>query len=324
MIKLQQAASTQILSLSAFFDEAFALRPMDRFSTVQVMREKMKKITQNNPAISSVDEGLAAIREVLDSTVNRRLMVRISQLREMLTMVRQVFDQLQQSIGSNLSISHTNFEVGGEIGRSSTSWSRLGSNDRLISVTYEVVPAGDELLLRMSGETLFRTDIAEPRYGSDFEDVIKPWLVTRLLAVLSDPNSLPHEADKFRETRPFGSLEEAALEARQTNRSILAFVYDPVEPERGQLGWALGYFLKNKRTRDMMNGTFVTALVPLSAIAAVSDILEGQSMEECRWVVLDQQLSSLEQQVIYANPQEAERIIEEIAKRYRVEMGSSE
>jgi eukaryotic-like serine/threonine-protein kinase len=56
--------------------------------------------------------------------------------------------------------------------------------------------------------------------------------------------------------------------------------------------------------------------VPLAAIAAVSEILKQQSMEESRWVVLDQRLSPLEQQVIYANPQEAERIVGELAERY--------
>jgi eukaryotic-like serine/threonine-protein kinase len=39
-------------------------------------------------------------------------------------------------------------------------------------------------------------------------------------------------------------------------------------------------------------------------------------MEQARWVVMDQQMQPLEQAVIYANPQEAERIIEDLAKRY--------
>lgn len=65
-----------------------------------------------------------------------------------------------------------------------------------------------------------------------------------------------------------------------------------------------------------MNGAFVTALVALAAIAAVSEILEQQSIGESRWVVLDQRLNPLEQQVIYANLQVAERIVGELAERY--------
>jgi hypothetical protein len=72
-----------------------------------------------------------------------------------------------------------------------------------------------------------------------------------------------------------------------------------------------------------MNGAFVTALVPLAAIAAVSEILKQQSMEESRWVVLDQRLRPLEQQVIYANPQVAERIVRELAERYAAGSGPS-
>lgn len=68
-----------------------------------------------------------------------------------------------------------------------------------------------------------------------------------------------------------------------------------------------------------MNGAFVTALVPL---AAISDILNQQSMEQTRWVVLNQQLLPLEQAVIYANPQEAERIVGHLAQRYATAPGT--
>ena len=119
------------------------------------------------------------------------------------------------------------------------------------------------------------------------------------------------------------SLGAAATESGRRNRPILAFVYDPTQPDRGKLAWALSYFLQNRRTRDIMNGAFVTALVPLSAISAISEILKNQSMEESRWVVLDQQLRPLEQQVIYANAQEAERIIGELAGRHAASLGPS-
>jgi eukaryotic-like serine/threonine-protein kinase len=51
------------------------------------------------------------------------------------------------------------------------------------------------------------------------------------------------------------------------------------------------------------------------------DILSQQSMEESCWVVLDPRLRPLEQKVIYANPQEAERIVSELAKRHAAGSG---
>ena len=44
-------------------------------------------------------------------------------------------------------------------------------------------------------------------------------------------------------------------------------------------------------------------------------------MEKSRWVVLDQRLRPLEQKVIYANPQEAERIVNGLAERYAAGSG---
>ncbi len=323
MAELQHAAAPRLTRLLALFDDAFATRMVNRFATVQAMCERMDRMMQDQPPGSSADEDLAALREVLDTSANRRLTATIAKLSDALSKVQQVFDQVQQSIGGNLSISQTGWVVTGESGQNTLFWSRQGSTDRILSVTYEFLPAGEELLLRMSGETVYRTDLAEPDYGDDFQNAVQTWLAARLRAVLSDPNALPPEADIFREIRPFGSLEEAAIEAGRRNRSILAFVYDSTQPERGKLRWALDYFLQNRRTRDIMNGAFVTALVPLAAIAAVSDILKQQSMEESRWVVLDQRLHPLEQQVIYANPQVAERIVGELAERYAAGSGPS-
>ncbi|TXL70490.1 protein kinase [Vineibacter terrae] len=323
MAKLQYAASPRLARLLALFDEAFAIRVVNRFATVQAMRERMDRMMRDQPPGSSADEDLAALREVLDTSANRRLTATIAKLCDALRKVQQVFNQVQQSIGGNLSISQTGWVVTGESGQNTLSWSRQGSTDRILSITYEFVPAGEELLLRMSGETVYRTDLAEPDYGGDFQNAVQTRLAARLRAVLNDPNALPPEADIFREIRPFGSLEAAAVEAVRRSRSILAFVYDPTQPERGKLRWALDYFLQNRRTRDIMNGAFVTALVPLAAIAAVSEILKQQSMEESRWVVLDQRLRPLEQQVIYANPQMAERIVGELAERYAAGSGPS-
>lgn len=316
MAMLQRVASSRLGRLRALFDEAFATRLVNRFANVQAMRERMDRMMQTQPPNPSADEDLAALREVLNTSADRRLTATVTKLSDALRKVQQVFNLLQQAIGGNLSIGQTGWVVTGESGQNTLFLSRQGSTDRLLSVTYEFLPAGEELILRMSGETVYRTDLAEPDYGDDFQNAIRTWLAARLRAALGDANALPPEADIFREIRPFGSLEEAAVEAGRRDRLILAFIYDPTQPERGKLRWALDYFLQNRRTRDTMNGAFVTALVPLAGISAVSEILKQQSMEESRWVVLDQRLRPLEQRVICANAQEAERVVGELAQRF--------
>jgi eukaryotic-like serine/threonine-protein kinase len=321
--KLQFAAAHRLQRLLVLFDEAFATRMVSRFSTVQAMRQRMDRMMQDEPLGSSPDDDLAALREALDTTVNRRLNATITKIGIALKKVHDVFNQVNQSIGDHLSVSQTAWNVSGEKGQNTLFWSRQGATDRFLSVTYEVVPVGEELLLCMAGDTIYRTDLAKPDYGDGFQAAVRTWLAARLRAALSDPNALPPEADIFLESRPFGSLEAAAVEAGRRNRPILAFVYDPTQPERGKLRWALSNFLQNRLTRDILNEAFVTALVPLMAIAAISEILKQQSMEESRWVVLDKQLHALEQQVIYANAQEGEIIVGKLAKHYAASAGSS-
>ncbi len=324
LAKLQQSAAGRLARLLTLFDDAFTPRTANRFSSVKEMHERMEKMMQDqSPIGASADEDLAALREVLVTSANHRLSETITKFSTALHNVRHVFDQVQRSLGASLSISQTGWNVSGERGQNTLYWSFLGSTDRILSVTYEVVPAGEELLLRLSGETVYRTELAEPVYEDRFRNAIQTWLAAKLRTAITDPTALASEADLFRDTKPFGSLETAAEEAAQRNRAILAFVYDPTKPERGKLRWALNYFLENRRTHDVMNGAFVTALVPLSAFAAISDILDQQSMERPRWVVLDQRLCPLEQHVIQANPQEGERIMGELANRYGAGSGPS-
>ncbi|MNN78065.1 hypothetical protein D3C81_1945800 [compost metagenome] len=65
-----------------------------------------------------------------------------------------------------------------------------------------------------------------------------------------------------------------------------------------------------------MNHTFVTALVPLAQLIAISPILNGESMEAARWVVLDQDLVAHEHAVIYANAEVAERHMADLIARH--------
>ena len=61
----------------------------------------------------------------------------------------------------------------------------------------------------------------------------------------------------------------------------------------------------------------VLALIQLPQVAAVTSILNNESMERSRWIVFNLDLEPLEQAVILANPQDAERIAHELANRFR-------
>ena len=195
-------------------------------------------------------------------------------------------------------------------------WIEPGSDEALLSVECEVREAGDEIVISLSGDPVFRTSTAAHRYGEPFDEMVRRWLLARLHDAVTNPDALPPEADYFREHRPFGSLADAQAEAHRTGRNILTFVYDPTQEQRGRLQHCLSYFLENRKTLDTISEGFVLALVKLSQVATVTAILENESMESSRWIVFNPDLEPLEQAVIYANPQEAERIARDLANRF--------
>ena len=313
---LQDIAGVRHARLASLFDNAFAPQIADRFTNAAAMLASIDRMMKDHEAGRSSEDDLKAILEVVDTAAARRRVETTKRLAEALKQVHRVHYEVQKSLRDGLGLSQTGYGIAGEVGTSTFFWQKPGSNDRVMSTTCEARQAGDEIIIRMSGETIFRTPIASPRYDDEFQQAVTAWLLARIRMAISDPDALPPEADIFGEFKPHARLTDAVEEARQTERNILAFVYDPAQKERGRLQHGLGYFLQNRRTRETINAAFIVALVQLSQVSARSNALDGQSMESSRWIIFNAALEPLEQSVIYANPQEGERIALELAKRY--------
>lgn len=315
LAKLQAVAGTRFSRLASIFDNAFAPMIVDRYSNVSAMRDSLDRMMTEAEPSQSADDDLAAILQVIGTAPDRRWLETNERLQLALNNVLSVFSEVGQALGGVLVMGQTGFSVESDVGRNTLFWTRPGSKERVLSTSYEVREAGDEIVIRLSGETVFRTGLSAPSYGENFRASVRAWLLSRMRTAVSDPEALPPEADSFAEVRPFANLKDAAKRAAQSGQKILTFVYDPSQPDRGRLQYSLGYFLQNRRTRDTMNAAFITALVPLSQVAACTDVLDDVSMEQSRWVVFDSKLCPIEQAVIYANAQEAERIMSELATR---------
>ena len=312
---LQTAAGPRLARLVAFFDNAFEPVLTTRFSNAGAMLDALDRLMEAPTAIGTPDDDLAVIRAVIDTAAERRRIASIKTFGDAIGHFGPVFQALRDELGDGFSLGQTAQRIDADVGTTTYIWSRTGSNP-FLSTTCEATQVGDEVVVRLSGEIVHRTPIASPDFGGQMASSIRTWVLSRIRSALVDPDHLPVEADFFRETAPYGRLAAAADAARSSGRRVLAFVYDPSQPERGQLAHGLRYFLENQRTRDTMNAAFVTALIPLAQIAEVSDVLDGQSMERSWWVVLDADLHSLEQQVIHANGQGGESTMLALARRY--------
>lgn len=313
---IQRVAGPALARLLSLFDTAFAPQIADRFTSADVMLESLEAVMKPRVAGRSEEDLLEGIRETMDTKAARRRADTHARIGEALRQIQRVHEETRKSLGFPVNGSQSNWGISGMSGRNTLAWVEPGSDEAMLSVRCEVRETGDEIEISLSGEPVIRTSTTAPRYDESFDKEVRRWLLTRLHEAVTNPDALPPEADNFREYPPFGSLEEAQADAHRTGRNILAFVYDPTQEGRGRLQYGLGYFLENRKTRDTINGSFTVALVPLSQVAAVTAILEDESMERSRWIVFNRDLEPLEQKVIYANPEEGEQTALDLARRY--------
>ena len=314
---LQDVGGVRHACLASLFDKAFAPQIAGRFTNADAMLSSIDRMMKDHEVGRSTEDDLRAILEVVDTPAARRHIETLEKLNEALEQLRRIHVEVGKSFKGTLTGPYSVNGIQSDgVGRLKLSWRKPGSRDPVMSTTYEAREAGDEIVIAMSGETIFRTPISSPSYGDEFQQTVRARLLVQIREAISDPNALPPEAEIFAEHRPLARLTDATEEARRTGRNILAFVYDPAQKERGRLQHALGYFLQNRKTRETINSNFIAALVPLGQVSARSNVLEGQSMESSRWIIFNAELEPLEQAVIYANPQEGERIVLELAKRY--------
>lgn len=314
--RLQQAAGSRLPPLLSLFDDTFTPQIADRVTSAEAMFNKLDNVMKSPTAGSSEEDLLQDIRLLMDNQARRRQVATQERVAEALKQVERVHNDVRKTLGFPVIRSQSNWNVSGKLGRNTLGWIEPGSNEAMLSVKYEVREAGDEIVISLSGEPVYRTSVAAPHYGSPFDDVVRRWLIGRLHNAVTNPHALPPEADNFLENQPFALLKDAQAEARSSRRNILAFVYDPTQEQRGRLQHGLGYFLQNRKTREIIHSAFVVALVPLSQVAAITAILDNESMESSRWIVFDQDLKPLEQKVIHANPQGGERIALDLANRF--------
>lgn len=312
---LESVAGGRLMRLAAFFDRAFAPRIEARFATARALRERLEELMEETPEHPSYEDDLRHLREVLDTPDQARLAKVNQGMTEGLTASMRVVRALLPKLGHGLSIEPAGCNFLGDSGHYHLTVLNA-ARESLAAITFQMEAAGDEFALTVCGTPAYRTPVDAPDWGEALGVAANPHLAAHLRNALLDPSGLPPEAVHFKEVQPRSTIELAQAEAAASGRPILAFVYDSSQHERGRLDHGLRYFLQNKKTRDAMNATFVIALVPLQNFAAANPALDGLSMERSRWVILDSDLKSKEEEVIYANGEEGERIMERLVARY--------
>ena len=184
---LHRIGGVRYARLASLFDNAFEPLIADRFTNADAILKSIDRMMENHEVGRSTKDDLKAILEVIDTAAERRRIETTKRLREALEEVQRVHDQVQELFRGGLVLGQGGRNIDGGVGRDTLFWKRPGSNDRVMSTTYQVKEAGDEIIIEMPGETVFRTSIVAPCYDDEFNQTIRAWLIKRLREVISDP-----------------------------------------------------------------------------------------------------------------------------------------
>ena len=180
---LQELAGARLARLTSLFDNAFEPLIENRFANVDAMLASMERVMEPRAKTRSEGSQLERIREAMDAQASRRREATHQRLTEAHQHIFRVFEDvrkyLQESTGITLATVTHGFS-GVKDTKRTLSWKRPGSDDTVLSVTFDVREAGDEIVVHLSEDPVYRTSLASPRYEGPLDEAIQDELIARL------------------------------------------------------------------------------------------------------------------------------------------------
>ena len=179
---LECVAGSSLHRLLALFDRAFAPQIAERFTDADAMLAELERVMEPPTGVHS-GAVLEDIIEALGTEAARRQAATAARLSEALKQIQRVHHEVRanlESSGVPLGWSQSSWSVVEGLGRNTLGFVKPGSADRVLSVVCEAREAGDEIVINLSGEPVYRTLVASPNYGDQFDATIRGWLLDRL------------------------------------------------------------------------------------------------------------------------------------------------
>ena len=179
---LAGVAGSSLQRLLALFDRAFAPQIADRFMDADAMLAELEKVMEPRTGVQS-EAVLQDIIEALGTEAAHRQAATAARLNEALRQIQRVHEEVRANLGSRgvrLNQTQGSLSVVEGLGHNTLGLVMPGSSDTVLSVVCKVWEAGDEIVIHLSGEPVYRTSVASPDYGDQFESTIKSWLLDRL------------------------------------------------------------------------------------------------------------------------------------------------
>ncbi|WP_158087357.1 protein kinase domain-containing protein [Pantoea rwandensis] len=306
----------QRTKLLSFFDNCFSYRTENRYKDTEIFINRLNQILQSEDISMSEEDDYEKINQLLSEPSESFRTQKFTALEGAFNKVRDVLHSMASRM-PHLILSPRSPEYDDNSCTAKCTWKKKGADDAFVMTIVKIALTGSEFVFSISGNEIYRTEFKNPVWDQEFENAISKNILPKIISALNNPYLHIPELEYFQEIQPFTQFSDAKHEAESRNKKIITFVYDNSKKNRGDLNRVLMYFLQNAKTRELMNENFTTALVPIEDFSNYSQCLEAESMETARWVLLDRSLNFIDQKVIYANSEEAEKIMENLTHKFK-------
>lgn len=180
---LQGIAKENFFKLTTFFDSAFAFIISNRFSSIDAMISSLNNILKDEDTHMNSD--LEAIITVTTSESEKSKKMMVKKIEKALDQIVNVYGNIQTKINKAVYPLQVNQRISFDSGIKRHVWEKETSGERIMETTCEAMISGDEIVIKIDNDPIYRTSIECPLYNGEFTESIEKFLYKRINLALS-------------------------------------------------------------------------------------------------------------------------------------------
>jgi serine/threonine-protein kinase len=161
--------------LLGFFDRAFSAKLSERFPSAKDMISKLDSLIKvhRDPVTNESETDLQAILSALSSDANTKLAKHKLLYDRAMHAIRSVHDQLARKVAPTYQTFQSGYVNFAEGLRNTLGFSHFATQDRRFAPTFLIRIVGEELVVEVNDQTVYRTDVDEPVFSEEFTSIVQ-------------------------------------------------------------------------------------------------------------------------------------------------------
>jgi eukaryotic-like serine/threonine-protein kinase len=256
------------------------------------------------------------IRSVMQRQVQKDQQEVMRSCNEVLRRLSEVQRSVSQELGGSPGTFQANQQRIVEGIKTTLGFSHLEKNETKFQIVFAVQRVGGQIGVYADAKLIAAGDSLTDMEPALSETVRSLYLEgIRSMFDGPGPNLLHH---RFFRAPPHGSLEAARQAASARNMPVFAVLYDDKHSSLSRIDFALGYFLEYESTRNLVEGKFITVLVPVGEAHSAALVPADDPLETARLVILAADGSTLASETVYPNADEGLKRVQGFLNRLKI------